>query len=299
MTDYTVYLNGEFLSESEAHLSIWDRGFTLGDGVFDNARTFRHQIFHLEDHIARLYRSLRYVYIDPGLTPAQLGDIAGRVLSSNIDGVDGEDDVILTFRISRGTAAAGPTCLVTCRPIDFGRFASYYSKGVDLVTPTVRAISRDIMDPRVKTQSRIVSVLAELQADAARPGAWPLMCTSRGIITESSRASFLMVQNGCVMTPKGGQVLAGVTASVTTQLAESLGYRVEERDLTPYDALLADEALITSTSLCVLPVRSINGSLIGSDEVPGPVTAGLIEAWKRLTGVDFVSQALSFADRIV
>jgi len=299
MTDYTVYLNGEFLPESEAHLSIWDRGFTLGDGVFDNARTFGHRLFHLDDHLARLYRSLRYVYIDPGLTPAQLGDIAERVLSSSINRVDRGDDVNLAFRISRGTAAAGPTCLVTCRPIDFGRFARHYSAGVDLVTPTVRAISRDIMDPRVKTQSRIVNVLAELQADAARPGAWPLLCTSRGIITDSSRASFLMVQNGCVMTPKGGRVLAGVTAAVTTQLAESLGYRVEERDLTPYDALLADEALLASTSLVVLPVRSINGSLIGSHEVPGPATGRLIEAWKRLTGVDFVSQALSFADRIV
>ena len=297
MTDYIVYLNGELLPESEAHLSIWDRGFTLGDGVFDNVRTFRHQFFHLDDHLARLYRSLRYVYIEPGLTPAQLRDVAGQILSCNVGQVDEEDDVNLTFRISRGTAAAGPTCLVTCRPIDFGRFARHYSTGVDLVTPTVRAISRDIMDPRVKTQSRIVNVLAELQADTARPGAWPLLCNSRGIITESSRASFLMVQNGCVMTPKGGRVLAGVTAAVTTQLAESLGYRVEERDLTPYDALLANEALITSTSLCVLPVRSINGSVIGSGEVPGPVTAGLVEAWKELTGVDFVSQALAFADR--
>lgn len=297
MTDYIVYLNGELLPESEAHLSIWDRGFTLGDGVFDNVRTFRHQFFHLDDHLARLYRSLCYVYIDPGLTPAQLRDVAGQVLSCNIGQVAEEDDVNLTFRISRGTAAAGPTCLITCRPIDFGRFARRYSTGVDLVTPTVRAISRDIMDPRVKTQSRIVNVLAELQADAARPGAWPLLCNSRGIITESSRASFLMVQNGCVMTPKGGRVLAGVTAAVTTQLAESLGYRVEERDLTPYDALLANEALITSTSLCVLPVRSINGSVIGSGEVPGPATGGLIEAWKELTGVDFVSQALAFAHR--
>jgi branched-chain amino acid aminotransferase len=297
MADYVVYLNGEFLAESEAHLSISDRGFTLGDGVFDSTRTFRHQFFHLDDHLARLYRSLRYVYIDPGLTQAELRDVASEVLGRNIDRVGQDDDVNVTFRVSRGTTGAGPTRLVTCRPIDFGRFAHLYEVGVDLITPTVRAISRDIMDPRVKTQSRIVNVLAEIQADAARPGAWPLLCNSRGIITESSRASFLIVHDGCIMTPKGGRVLAGVTAAVTTNLAEKLGYRVEERDLTPYDALLANEALITSTSMCVLPVRSINGSLIGSGQVPGPVTARLIEAWKELTGVDFVAQALAFAQR--
>jgi branched-chain amino acid aminotransferase len=297
MANYVVYLNGEYLAESEAHLSIWDRGFTLGDGVFDNTRTFHHTFFHLDDHLARLYRSLRYVYIDSGITQAELREIAGEVLRRNIDRVAEDDDVNVTFRVSRGTTVAGPTRLVTCRPIDFGRFAAHYATGVDLVTPTVRAISRDIMDPRVKTQSRIVNVLAEIQADAAKPAAWPLLCNSRGIITESSRASFLIVQDGCIMTPKGGRVLAGVTAAVITGLAERLGYRVEERDLTPYDALLANEALITSTSMCVLPVRSINGSLIGSGQVPGPVTARLIEAWKELTGVDFISQALAFAGR--
>jgi branched-chain amino acid aminotransferase len=297
MADYVVYLNGRFLVESEAHLSIWDRGFTLGDGVFDNTRTFRHEFFHLDDHLARLYRSLRYVYIDPGLTQAELGELAQEVLRRNLDRVDEKDDVNVSFRVSRGTAEGGPTRLVTCRPIDFGRFAHLYAEGVDLITPTVRAISRDIMDPRVKTQSRIVNVLAEIQANAARPGAWPLLCNSRGIITESSRSSFLIVQDGCIMTPKGGRVLAGVTAAVTTGLAERLGYRVEERDLTPYDALLASEALITSTGMCVLPVRSINGSLIGSGRVPGPVTDRLIAAWKELTGVDFISQALAFAQR--
>jgi branched-chain amino acid aminotransferase len=295
MADSIVYLNGRYLPESEAYLSIWDRGFTLGDGVFDTVRTFRHELFHLNDHLARLYRSLRYVYIDPGLSPGEMARIAQEVLRRNIDTVDPRDDVNLSFRVSRGAPDAGPTRLVTCRRIEFGRFARLYHTGVELVTPTVRGISRDIMDPRVKTQSRIVNVLAEIQADAARPGAWPLLCNSRGIITESSRASFLIVQDGCLTTPKGGRVLAGVTAAVTTELAESLGYRVEERDLTPYDALLANEALITSTSICVLPVRSINGSMIGDGEVPGPVTSRLIGAWQELTGVDFVAQAVAFA----
>jgi branched-chain amino acid aminotransferase len=297
MPEYTVYLNGRLTPESEAHLSIWDRGFTLGDAVFDTTRTFRHRPFRLQDHIGRLYRSLRYVYIDPGLTPAELQRAAGQTLAANIPHIAPDDDAILTFRVSRGAPGAGPTVLITCRPVDFERFAHLYQSGVKMWTPTVRAISPDVMDPRAKTQSRIVSALAEIQAAAACPGAWPLLCDSRGIIAESARANFLIVLDGVILTAKSGRVLAGVTATATTELAKELGYRVEERDLTAYDVWLANEAFITSTSICVLPVRGLNGRAINDGVVPGPITARLIQAWQQLTGVDFVAQARKYATR--
>ncbi len=296
MAEPIVYLNGRTISESKAHISIWDRGFTLGDGVFDTARTFQHRLFRLDDHIQRLYRSLRYVQIDPGLRPDEMSCAIEETLEANIGTVAPDDDMVLTFRISRGVPGAYPTVLITCLPISFHRFAHLYAEGVDLMTPTIRAISRDIMDPRVKTSSRIVNVLSEIQANAARPGAWPLLCNSRGIITESARANFLMVQDGRLLTPKGGRVLAGVTAAVTTDLAEELGYQVEEQDLTPYDVLLAEEAFLTASSICVLPVRSLNKTHIGNS-IPGPVAAKLIKAWQELTGVDFIAQAIKYADR--
>ena len=94
-----------------------------------------------------------------------------------------------------------------------------------------------------------------------------------------------------------GRVLAGVTAAVTIGLAEGLGCRVEERDLTPYDVLLADEAFITSTSICVLSVASLNGVPINGGAVPGPITAQLIQAWQELTGVDTIAQARKHVHR--
>jgi branched-chain amino acid aminotransferase len=297
MSEYLVYLNGRLIPESEAHLSIWDRGFTLGDAVFDTTRTFRHQPFRLNDHLTRLYRSLRYVHIDIGLAQVELRRAAEEVLAANVHLVAEDDDVMLTFRVSRGTPKAGATVLITCRPVDFSRFAHLYQNGVELVTPTVRAVSRDTMDPRVKSQSRIVNALAEIQAAEARPGAWPLLCTSRGVITESARASFLIVQDGVILASKEGRVLTGVTAAVNIGLAEGLGCRVEERDLTPYDVLLADEAFITSTSICVLSVASLNGVPINGGAVPGPITTQLIEAWQELTGVDTIAQARKHVHR--
>ena len=297
MSEYVVFLNGRLLPESEAHLSIWDRGFTLGDAVYDVTRTFNHELFRLDDHLARLYNSLRYVYIRPGLSPAEMGAAVYDTLHANLHRIASDDDMAMAVRVSRGVPGGQPTVLVTCRPVEFNRFAHLYRGGVHLVTPTVRAISQSVMDPRVKTQSRIVNVLAEIQAEAARPGAWPLLCNDRGIITESSRANFLIARDGLIMTPKGGRVLAGVTAAVSTSLAEEMGYRVEERDLTPYDVLLADEAFVTSTSMCVVPVKSLNGTPIYGGAVPGPVATRLIEGWRALTGVDFIAQAFKYAER--
>jgi len=269
----------------------------LGDAVYDALRTFGHRPFRLQDHLLRLYRSLRYVYIDPGLTPAEMAKAVEQTLDANLHLVDRDDDVTLTVRVSRGVPGGRPTVLITCRPIDFARFAHLYEAGVELINPTVRAVPAETLDPRVKTQSRIVNALAEIQAAAARPGAWPLLCSGRGIITESARANFVIVQDGLLMTPKGGRTLAGVTAAVITELAEERGYRVEERDLTPYDVLQANEAFLTATSFCMLPVRSLDGTLINGGGVPGPVTAHLGEALCRLTGVDFVAQARRFAHR--
>ncbi|MBN1316717.1 MAG: aminotransferase class IV [Anaerolineales bacterium] len=297
MFNYIVYLNNNLIPETEANISIWDRGFTLGDAVYDTLRTFRHQLYRVNAHISRLYSSLRYVYIDPGIPPAGLVKIITTTLEANLPAIDNADDMSLIVRVTRGVPGAGATLLVTCRPIDFSRFAHFYNHGLELVTPTVRAVSPDTLDPRVKTQSRIVNVLAEIQADAARPGAWPLFCNNRGIITESARANFMIVQGGRVLTPKGGRVLAGVTAATTVEVAEKMGYQVEERDLTPYDVFQADEAIVTASSICVLPVKSLNGVPINGGTVPGPVTAALMDGWRDLSGVDFVRQALTFSKR--
>lgn len=297
MFNYTVYLNKQLIPESEAKISIWDRGFTMGDAVYDTFRTFKHQIFKVDAHIKRLYSSLRYVYIDPGISSSELTRALESTLEANLPAIEADDDMSIIVRITRGVPGGDATLLITCRPIEFSRFANLYKEGVSLITPTVRAVSPDTLDPRVKTQSRIVNVLAEIQANAARPGAWPLFCNNRGIITESARANFLIVRGGKVITPKGGRVLAGVTAATTVELAERLGYQVEERDLTPYDVLQADESFLTSSSMCVLPVQNLNGTPINGGTVPGPITFALMGAWREYTGVDYVQQALKFSKR--
>jgi branched-chain amino acid aminotransferase len=101
-----------------------------------------------------------------------------------------------------------------------------------------------------------------------------------------------MVRDGKVMTPQSRYVLPGVSRAVTIELAAKLGIPCEERDIDLYDAYTADEAFLTSTSLCICPVRSINGRAVAETAIPGPVTRQLIDAYAKLVGMDFVGQYL-------
>src|SRR5262249_9382837 len=119
-----AYHNGKILPESQVLLSFRDRGFLFGDAVFDTARTFNHNPFGLKEHVDRLYRSLRYLRVDPGLSPAEMIAVSEDVLARNLHLIDREDDYWLTQRVSRGQldidrrkdAAGEPTVIVECTP---------------------------------------------------------------------------------------------------------------------------------------------------------------------------------------
>src|SRR5215472_14107828 len=102
-----AYFNGRIMPESEVLISFRDRGFIFGDAVFDTARTFNHKPFRLKEHVERLYRSLDYLRIDPGLTPAETLEVSEEVLARNLHLIDKEDDYWLTQRISRRPQADG------------------------------------------------------------------------------------------------------------------------------------------------------------------------------------------------
>ena len=101
-----AYFNGRFLPEPEVRVPFRDRGFKYGDAVFDTTRTFGHRVFKMREHIDRLYRSLRYLRIDPGLSPAAMADITEEVLRRNLPLLDPDDDYWVTQRVSRGLDAS-------------------------------------------------------------------------------------------------------------------------------------------------------------------------------------------------
>ncbi len=294
---WIVYWNGRFVPESEVWISPQDRGFILGDAAFEATRTYRHAPFHLDWHVDRLFATLEYLRLDPGLSRRQLEELTLGVLDRNRHLLRPHDDVILTHRITRGLTPGPfaappegpPTVLIGCRPIAFERFARYYAEGLIIEVPTLRIPAEGGVDPRAKTHSRLAMTLAHVEIGHLRPEALPLLVDARGYVTESDGANIMYVMGGRLVTPPDAVALEGVTRRVLLQLAPKTGIPVDRRPVHLSQLVEAEEAIVTATSYAVLPVRRLNGQVLLP--IPGPVTAALTAAFSRYAGVDIIAQS--------
>lgn len=297
--DRIAYHNGRYVPEREVLVPFRDRGFRYGDAVFDTTRTFGHRVFKLAEHVDRLYRSLRYFRIDPRLTPEEMIAVTEEVLRRNLPLLEPDDDYWVTQRISRGVDAAyrdlfpqdGPTVIVECVPLPLGARAALYRDGIQVLTPSIRRTPPAALSPRVKTQNYLNLVAADLEVKAQDPEAWAVLLDVNGNLTEGLGSNVFLVHRGALLTPREQMVLSGISRETVIDLAHEAGLSVVERDLDLYDAYNADEAFLTSTSLCVCPISSVNGARIGG-AVPGPITRQLSDAYCRFVDFDFVGQYL-------
>jgi branched-chain amino acid aminotransferase len=294
-----VYLNGQIIPESSAGISIRDWGFTMGDAVFDTARTFNGQVFKQGEHIDRLYDSCKYLRLDPGVTRDRMMELTTEVVERNVPLLGPNEDYWVTQRVTRGLEAthpgqeSGPTVVIDCRPLPLARRAGYYETGVPLMTPSTPRIPPQFMSPRAKTHNYLNLVLGNLEVHEKDPDAWALLLDEKGNLAEGLGSNVFIVKDGVLATPRGQMVLEGITRNTVLELAASLRIPAEERDIDAYDACTADESFLTSTSLCVCPVSSINGIAVGDGKVPGPVTQRLMGAFSDLVGMDYVAQYLA------
>jgi len=303
--DWVVWFNGKVMPEHEARVPIRDRGFKYGDAVFDTTRTFGHRIFKLDEHLDRLYRSLAYLRIDPGLTKAQFRAATEEVVAHNLRNVSSDEDIWVTQRVSRGIDAADRrsypdypdrTVLVECRPLPFRERGRFYRDGIQVVVPSVRRPAPDTLSPRAKTNNYLNLILAELEVKDRNPDALAVLLDTNGNFAEGKGSNIFFVRNGTVFTPKERYVLPGVSRQTTIDLARKAGITVEEADIDLYDALSADEAFITSTSFCICPISTVNGATIGDGTVPGPVTKRLIDDYVAFVDCDWYGQYLKHSN---
>lgn len=293
-----AYLNGEYLAESQVLLPFRDRGFLYGDAVFDTTRTFGHRIFRLREHVARLYRSMRYLRIDPALTPAQMAEVTEEVLARNRHLLDSGEDYWVSQRVSRGVASvdgeeparAGATVVVECTPLPLRERAALYRDGIRVIVPAQRRTPPDALSPRAKTSNYLNMIVADQEVTAIDPGAWAVLLDMQGHLAEGRGSNLFLVSEGQLLTPRALNVLPGISRQTVIELATELGIPCREVDLDLYDAYAADEAFLTSTSLCICPVRSVNGIRVGGDDPFGPVTSRLIRGYSALVDCDFVDQ---------
>ena len=289
-----VFLNGELLAESRAGIPIRDRGFIYGDAVFDAARTFNGVPFRLGEHVRRLYDSLRYVRIDPGMGMAEMEEWSRRVVEHNYPLMPAGQDLWVMQRVTRGAeGGGGATVLIETHAIPFAARAALYRDGARVITPSVPRVPPRFMSPRAKTHNYLNLVLGDLEAQGTDPGSWAVLLDEAGNLTEGRGSNIFLVKDGVVATPRGQYVLEGVTRRVVLDLAAGLGLEAAEGDLDLFDAYTADEAFLTSTSLCICPVAAVNGAAVGDGGAPGPVTRRLMRGFSDLAGMDFEAQYLA------
>ena len=292
--EYQIWLNGEYFPRTDAKISLLDRGFRLGDVVFDTSRTFNGKIFKSRDHLDRLYRSLQYVRIDPGMTIDQMEELTEEVVRHNEPAREAGDDYMITQMVTRGEGGrvSQPTSanvVIWIDPLDYKRYSPLFQDGAHVVIPRTRSYSPEALDPKIKHYSRLNFVMADIEATDVDPEAFPVLLDDQGNIAESVGANFFVVTDGVLRTSSDRAVLQGVSRKTLFGLAEQLGIPTSEETLQPYDVYTADEAFLCSTPYCLVPVGRADNRAVG-DEVPGPITRQLLAAWSEMVGLDIVDQ---------
>jgi branched-subunit amino acid aminotransferase/4-amino-4-deoxychorismate lyase len=259
----------------------------------------------LEAHLGRLAHSLEAVGVDPRISPSEIARIAQQLTTHNHRLLQPADDLNLTMFFTPGPystmvepgASTGPTVCIHTFPLPFRLWAERYVGGQSLVTTSIEQVSPRSWPRSLKCRSRMHYYLADAEAARIDPQARALLVDHEGFITEATTANLLIYTAGQgLVGPPQEKVLPGISLGVLVELAQRAGISYSQRELRAEDVASADEVLLASTSVSVIPVTRFNGEAIGRGK-PGPVQEMLLAAWSRLVGVDIAAQANRFATR--
>jgi branched-subunit amino acid aminotransferase/4-amino-4-deoxychorismate lyase len=307
MPEPLVFLNGNLVPASQAHLAIFDAGVVLGATVTEMTRTFRQAPYRLDEHLDRLFRSLKYTRMDIGMTREALGAASRELLAHNARLVHPEEELGLIHFVTAGefpvyagsagrAARTTPTVCAHTFPMPFELWAAKLETGAHLVTPSIRHVPPQCYDPKMKYRSRMHYYLADKEAQLVDPDASALLLDLAGNVTETGGSNFLIVERGAIVSPTLVNTLPGISRATVIELAAQLGIPFEVRDIQVHSVINADEAFTSSTPYCLLPVTKINGLPIG-DGHPGPIWRKLMAAWSDLVGIDIIQQIRDGARR--
>lgn len=285
LPDTLCYLNGEFLPVNQAQVSVLDRGFIFGDGIYEVVPVYGQRLFRFDEHMARLDRSLSRVRI-PNPHTREEWLALGRRLMSALAEAKGAQDQLLYLQVTRGVAVRDhvmpegltPTVFMMASPMKAAS-AEQRHHGVACIT------ARDFRWERgdIKSISLLGNVLArQMSADH---GAVETIMFRDGFLTEASASNVWVVHEGALLgPPKSEHVLEGIRVELLRELCEEAGIAYNLRPLPEADVRAADEVLLSSATKEVLPVTRIDGELVGHGALrgkPGPVYARLYEAYQR------------------
>ncbi len=277
-----VYLNGNLVSENEAKVSVFDRGFLYGDGLFETMRAYAGKIFRLDRHLRRLFQAARMLSLSiPGGEEKLREDVYGTLKANNLE------EAYLRLTISRGEGGRGPdvadnfraSTVIVAKPLPLYPHR-WYEEGVKAVVVKVR---REETSPlsRIKSLNYLPNILAKLEArdKGAEEG---LMLNSQGHLAEGAVSNIFLVRGGKLVTPSlESGVLPGITREAILELAPGQGLKASEREIRLTELKEAEEAFLTNSLREVLPLTRVDGHPFGDGKV-GKITRSIAEAYSRL-----------------
>lgn len=302
-----VYWNGKLIPESEARLSIYDSALMFGDMVFEMTRSFNKKQFKLREHLRRLYASVKAVCIPLKMTIDDMEKAVYQTIEANDPLFMPDDEHRIMIDVSRGLlsiyennisgVSGGTNVIIADFPLRWtvASMGPLFDKGINAAIPSQRAIPATLMDPKIKNRSRLFYLMANIEvSQCAGDNNWALLLDTDGFIAEGTGDNFFIVKDGVVITPEGRNVLRGISRGyVMNELCPQLGLDCLEKNIDRYDVVTADEAFMTGTPFCILPVTSLNGIAIGPG-VPGETTKKLLTRWSENVGVNIIEQIVSW-----
>ena len=280
-----IYVDGDLLPRDEAKVSVYDSGFLLGDGMWEGLRLYNGKWAFLDDHLDRLFGSLKAVSIDLGMSRDEL--VAALEQTRQANGM--ETDAHARLMVTRGVkikpfqhpslSRSGPTLVII---IEHSKpDPALLERGIRLATvPQVRGLPMS-QDAKYNSHSKLNCVLACLQAEQAGADEG-LMLDPHGFVNTTNACNFFIVRKGEVWTSTGDYCMNGVTRQKVIDLCRENGIPVFERNYSLFDTYAADEAFLTGTFGALTRVSAIDGKPVGPQDGPGPVTLRLRKLYAEL-----------------
>jgi len=282
-----VYINGKFFDQADAKISVFDHGFLYGDGIFEGIRLYSGCVFRLEEHLERLEYSAKAILLDLPWTRKQISDATCEACR-----VNGLKDGYIRLVVSRGVGSLGlspkscasPQLIIIADKIQLYP-PEFYEQGLKIITVPTRRCNPAALPPTIKSLNYLNNILAKIEAQNLGFHE-AVMLNDQGYIAECTGDNIFLVHKGKLFTPPfSAGALSGITRGAVLDIAKKLKMPVEEKNLTRYDAWIADEIFITGTAAEVVSIIEMDGRPIGTGK-PGPAAKKITAEFKRLVKKD-------------
>lgn len=278
-----IWIDGKYVSQGEAVVSVFDHGFLYGDGVFEGIRAYGGKVFRLEQHLERLYDSAKAIWLEIPLPQSGMRETVLEVVAKS-----GLKDAYIRLVVTRGRGDLGldprkcGTPMIICIVDKIALWPQdRYDKGLVCLTAPTPVNHRENLSPRIKSLNYLAHILAKIEGIAAGVDE-VIMLDAGGFVAEASGMNLFTVNDRTLRTPPAyAGILRGVTRDAVLELAPDADYVVEETLLNRYDLYTADEVFLTGTAAEIIGISRLDGRAIGTG-VPGPVTRDLAARFRAL-----------------